>query len=95
MKLSAIKPFIPSGKDFEASKAFFQELGLSVNWEADGYAELQLGDAVFVLQAHENQVLQENFMLLGAQPISLRRFSSAALGCSSAKEPTCTAPART
>jgi uncharacterized glyoxalase superfamily protein PhnB len=63
MKLSAIKPFIPSGKDFAASKAFFEELGFVENWQAEGCAELQFGDAVFILQALDNQVLQENFMV--------------------------------
>ena len=43
--------------------AFFQDLGFSVNWEADGYAELQLGSAVFILQDFHNQTMQENLML--------------------------------
>ena len=66
--LSAIKPFVPSGKDFEAAKRFFKELGFTANWEASGYAELQLGAAVFILQDFANQVLQENLMLSVAVP---------------------------
>jgi len=66
MQLSALKPFIPSGKNFEAAKAFFKDLGFAVNWEAPGYAELQLGSAAFILQDIENQVLQENFMVFVA-----------------------------
>jgi uncharacterized glyoxalase superfamily protein PhnB len=63
MKLTALKPFIPSGKSFDAAKSFFSELGFTVNWEAPGYAELQLGSAAFILQDIDNQILQENFMV--------------------------------
>lgn len=63
MTLSAIKPFIPSGRDFAVSKRFFLDLGFVVNWEADGYAELQLGAAVFILQDFDNPVMQENLMM--------------------------------
>ena len=63
MSLSAIKPFIPSGSDFGTAKRFFQDLGFALNWEADGYAELQLGQAVFILQDFHNQTMQENLMM--------------------------------
>jgi uncharacterized glyoxalase superfamily protein PhnB len=63
MQLSALKPFVPSGKNFEVAKAFFKDLGFAVNWEAPGHAELQLGTAAFILQDIDNRVLQENFMV--------------------------------
>jgi uncharacterized glyoxalase superfamily protein PhnB len=63
VNLSALKPFVPSGKDFELAKRFFTDLGVRVNWEAPGYAELQLGAAAFILQAIDHQVRQENFMV--------------------------------
>ena len=63
MKLTALKPFVPSGKSFDAAKSFFRELGFTVSWEAPGYAELQLGAAAFILQDIDNQTLQENFMV--------------------------------
>jgi len=63
MRLTALKPFVPSGKDFELAKAFFTDLGFVVNWEGGGYAELQFGSAAFILQHIENQALQENFMV--------------------------------
>ena len=66
MNLSALKPFVPSGKDFELAKRFFKDLGFSVKWEAPGYAELQHGSAAFILQEIDNQVLQENFMVFVA-----------------------------
>lgn len=63
MNLSALKPFVPSGKDFGLAKSFFKDLGFDVNWEAPGLAEFQLGSAAFILQEIDNQVLQENFMI--------------------------------
>jgi uncharacterized glyoxalase superfamily protein PhnB len=64
MTLTALKPFIPSGKDFATARRFFLDLGFSVNWEHGGYAELQLGSAVFILQDFDNPTMQENLMLL-------------------------------
>lgn len=55
-------PFIPSGENFQLSKAFFERLGFAVNWEAEGLAELQWGEAVFVLQDFHHQEMQENLM---------------------------------
>jgi predicted lactoylglutathione lyase len=31
MKFLSLQPFVPSGKDFEGSKEFFQQLGFAVN----------------------------------------------------------------
>ncbi len=61
--ITALKPFIPSGKDFAAAKNFFRDLGFVVNWEAPGLLELQLGSAVFLLQEFHNQTMQENLMM--------------------------------
>ena len=47
MTITALKPFIPSGKDFALAKRFFCDLGFVVNWEGEGLLELQLGAAVF------------------------------------------------
>jgi len=61
--ISVLKPFIPSGKDFGAARRFFVDLGFTVNWEAPGLAELQLGSAVFLLQDFHNTIVQENLMM--------------------------------
>lgn len=66
MSLSSLKPFIPSGSDFAKSKAFFQDLGFRVKWEAEGLAELELGNAAFLLQDFHNQEMQENLMLFAS-----------------------------
>ena len=63
MSLLALKPFIPSGPDFDAAKAFFRDLGFAVNWEAEGIAEFQLGGATFLLQDFHNQEMQSNLMM--------------------------------
>jgi uncharacterized glyoxalase superfamily protein PhnB len=63
MSLLALKPFIPSGPDFVAAKAFFRDLGFAVNWEAEGIAEFQLGGATFLLQDFHNQEMQSNLMM--------------------------------
>jgi uncharacterized glyoxalase superfamily protein PhnB len=64
MSLETLKPFIPSGASFERARSFFQDLGFSVNWEVEGYAELQSGGVVFLLQDYENREVQENLMML-------------------------------
>ena len=44
MPIAQLKPFIPSGADFETSKKFFTDLDIAVNWESEGLAELMLGN---------------------------------------------------
>ena len=63
MTISVLKPFIPSGQDFGTARRFFLDLGFTVNWEAPGLAELQLGSAVFLLQDFHNTIVQENLMM--------------------------------
>lgn len=61
--IRALKPFIPSGPDFAAAKAFFRDLGFAVIWEVEGLAELQLGGAAFLLQDFHNPEMQRNLMM--------------------------------
>ena len=63
MTLGTLKPFIPSGPDFETAKNFFRDLGFTVLWEAPGIAELQLGQAAFLLQDLHNEEMQRNLMM--------------------------------
>ncbi len=63
MQVRTLKPFVPSGGDFETSKRFFQDLGFELRWEGGGLAELALGGAAFLLQEISNRELQDNFML--------------------------------
>lgn len=63
MEILALKPFIPSGPDYAAAKAFFRDLGFTVNWEVESLAELQLGGATFLLQDFHNPEMQRNLMM--------------------------------
>ncbi|MEZ5592091.1 MAG: hypothetical protein R3F53_15790 [Gammaproteobacteria bacterium] len=63
MKLTSLKPFVPSGKDFALAKAFFLDIGFTENWGSDEICELQQGGAIFLLQNFHNEDMQHNYML--------------------------------
>lgn len=63
MKFMSLEPFVPSGKDFEASRQFFLELGFSVNWDAGDYIGLQKDECRFILQKYDQPAFAQNFML--------------------------------
>ena len=58
-----LTPFVPSGKDFARSLAFFAELGFDTVWRQDGLAGLRNGAAYFLLQDIDVPIWQENQML--------------------------------
>lgn len=64
--LLALKPFIPSGADFEKASAFFAALGFEQLWSAGDYAEFRLGNAAFILQRFDDRRVQENLMMFVA-----------------------------
>ena len=63
MKFLSLKPFVPSGKNFEGSKQLFQELGFSVSWDAGDYVGFEKDGCGFILQKYDNKEFAENFML--------------------------------
>ncbi|MDB5202840.1 MAG: bleomycin resistance protein [Ferruginibacter sp.] len=63
MKFLSLEPFVPSGKDFEKAKQFFQELGFLVSWDAGDYTGFVFGECRFILQKYDEQFFAENFML--------------------------------
>ena len=63
MKFLSLEPFVPSGVNFEGSKAFFLDLGFHINWEVDDYIGFQRDECRFVLQKFENVDFAQNFML--------------------------------
>ena len=63
VKFNSIEPFIPSGSDFEASKALFLALGFSINWENKGYIGFQRGNCKFILQNYNDKHFAENLMI--------------------------------
>jgi hypothetical protein len=56
-------PFVPSGKDFEKSRALFKELGFTELWSAEGYCGFQQGAAKFILQAFDDEAFAGNLMI--------------------------------
>ena len=63
MEFHSIEAFVPSGKNFEGSKHFFQELGFLINWEESDYVGFEKDGCKFILQRFDNQNFAENFML--------------------------------
>ncbi len=63
MNFFSLEPFIPSGKNFEGSKQFFQELGFTISWDAGDYIGFENGSCKFILQKYDNEEFAQNFML--------------------------------
>jgi hypothetical protein len=63
MKFLSLEPFVPSGKNFEGSKQFFQELGFKISWDAGDYLGFEKDGLKFILQKFENVEFAQNFML--------------------------------
>ncbi len=63
MKLSNLRPFVPSGENFALAKAFFLDIGFVQNWGDNSLCELQFGDVKFLLQNYANAAMQQNFMI--------------------------------
>ena len=59
----SLLPFVPSGREYDASRQLFRELGFEELWESDGYAGFRNGSAEFILQKYDNQAFAENFMV--------------------------------
>jgi uncharacterized glyoxalase superfamily protein PhnB len=57
-----IKAFVPA-KDHNVSKAFYTDLGFTINWSNDEIAELQMGSFRFLLQKFYVAQHAGNFMM--------------------------------
>jgi len=57
-----IKAFVPA-KDLDLSKAFYTDLGFTINWSNDEIAELQIGSFRFLLQKFFVAQHAGNFMM--------------------------------
>ena len=57
-----MKAFVPA-RDLELSKAFYTDLGFTVNWSTDEIAELQLGSFRCLLQKFYVREHADNFMM--------------------------------
>ena len=56
-------PFVPSGKDFDKSRALFRALRFEELWSAPGYVGFRCGSAKFILQTFDNPGFASNLML--------------------------------
>ena len=63
LRAVSLLPFVPSGKEYDASRQLFRDLGFEELWESGGYAGFRNGPAEFILQKYENQAFAENFMV--------------------------------
>jgi len=63
LRVLALSPFVPSGKDYEASRRLFRDLGFAETWGNDGYAGLRNGDAKLILQNFHNESFAQNLMI--------------------------------
>lgn len=57
-----IKPFVPA-KDLDVSKAFYTDLGFTINWSNSEIAELQIASFRFLLQKFYVADHAGNFMM--------------------------------
>jgi uncharacterized glyoxalase superfamily protein PhnB len=57
-----IKAFVPA-KDHNVAKAFYTDLGFTINWSNDEIAELQMGSFRFLLQKFYVAQHAGNFMM--------------------------------
>ena len=63
MKFLSLQPFVPSGNDFDSSKAFFVELGFNIKWDAGDYIGFERDGCWFIMQRFDNREFAENFMV--------------------------------
>ena len=63
MKFLSLKPFVPSGSDFQRSRDLFLELGFNIAWESPGAVGFERDQSAFILQHFDNKEFAENFMI--------------------------------
>ena len=63
MKFLSLQPFVPSGREFDKSKQFFQELGFKISWDGGDYVGFVRDNCRFVLQNFGNDAFAQNLMI--------------------------------
>ncbi len=63
MKFLSLRPFVPSGADFESARDFFVALGFNLEWDMGDYAGFDNNGCRFILQRYDHKEFAENFML--------------------------------
>ena len=60
---SAIRPFVPGGKNYALSKAFYEALGFTIDFDVGEVAGLSCDSGAFLLQNYHHDGWAENFMM--------------------------------
>jgi len=60
---SAIRPFVPGGKDYARSKAFYAALGFAIDFDAGEVAGMSCDSGSFLLQNYHHDGWAGNFMM--------------------------------
>jgi catechol 2,3-dioxygenase-like lactoylglutathione lyase family enzyme len=68
MNFISLRPFIPSGLDYEKAKAFFTDLGFEQKWDMGDYAGFENNQCAFILQRFDNRNFAENLMITVGVP---------------------------
>ena len=55
LRVQSLEPFVPSGKQYDASRRLFSDLGFEEVWESEGYAGFRSGEARFILQKFDDE----------------------------------------
>ncbi len=63
MKVTKLRPFIPSGKNYILAQNFFEDLGFEKIYSDDGLSIFRMDEQEFFLQNFHNQEFQNNYML--------------------------------
>lgn len=63
MTFTSLEPFVPSGKNFEASRQLFQDLGFNIAWDAGDYIGFEKDGCKFILQRCDDEAFAQNFMV--------------------------------
>ena len=63
LTITAIRPFLPGGKDYARSRAFYQALGFKVDFDVGEVAGLSCPAGGFLLQNYHHDGWAGNFMM--------------------------------
>ena len=63
LSAKSLRSFVPSGKNYDASRRLFADLGFEEVWENNGYAGFRNGGAEFILQRFDDDHFAQNFMV--------------------------------
>ena len=63
MNFLSLAPFIPSGADFNKSRALFQAIGFDITWDQGDYVGFGKDGCIFILQKYDDKHFAENLML--------------------------------